>query len=75
MSTQTLFQELPMARKKAGRPVTSDRDDVVIKIDRIVAANLRYVADHQKQSLAEYVSELLRPISEKEVSRIRGEKR
>ena len=36
MARSTL--ELPMARKKIGRPATSTRSDVVVKIDKTVAA-------------------------------------
>jgi hypothetical protein len=50
-----------MAKHKgAGRPATSTRDDVVVKIDRGVAAQARYVADNRKISLAEYLTEALR---------------
>ena len=49
----------PMA-KKAGRPATSTRDDVAVKIDRVLAAKARFVAENRKISLAEYLTEALR---------------
>ncbi len=55
-------------QRKPGRPATSTRDDVAVKIDRAVVAMARFVADNKKprQSLAEYLSEALRPIVSKE---------
>ncbi len=53
--------ERPMARpKKTGRPATSTRDDVVVKIDKQIAAKARYVAATRDMPLAEYLTELLR---------------
>jgi hypothetical protein len=52
----------PMAKKKAGRPATSTRDDVVVKIDRSVVAQARFVAETRKIPLAEYLTEALRVV-------------
>jgi len=56
-------------RKKAGRPATSTRDDVAVKIDRGVKAKAQYVADNRRLALAEYLSEALRPIVGKDFER------
>lgn len=55
--------------KKRGRPATSDRDDVPVKVDRQVAADLRRVAEYRGIHLAEFVTEILRPIAAKEFAR------
>jgi hypothetical protein len=68
MQTSTL--DNPMAApKKAGRPATSTRDDVVVKIDRAVKSKAQYVADNRKVTLAEYLSEALRPVVGKDFDR------
>jgi hypothetical protein len=59
---QSATLDLPMAKKKAGRPATSTRDDVVVKIDRGIVAKARFVAENRKIPLAEYLSEALRSI-------------
>jgi len=67
---QTLTLEPPMAkRRKAGRPATSTRDDVVVKLDRAIVAKARYVAESKRVPLAEYLSEALRPIVGKDFER------
>ena len=47
--------------KPIGRPPKSTRDDVVARIDRVVIAHARFVADSRKIPLAQYLSEVLRP--------------
>jgi hypothetical protein len=59
---QTATLDPPMAKKKAGRPATSTRDDVTVKIDRGIVAKARFVADSRQVPLAEYLSESLRSI-------------
>jgi len=67
---QTAILDAPMAKqRKAGRPATSTRDDVVVKLDRAVAAKARYVAENKRIPLAEYLSEALRPIVGKDFDR------
>jgi hypothetical protein len=66
MQSDLVTVERPMARKKMGRPVTSDRDDVTVKLDRHVAKKLRYVAEDRDIPLAELLTELLRPIADRE---------
>jgi hypothetical protein len=51
-----------MTKKRMGRPKTSTRDDVVARIDRGVIAKARYVAETRRLPLAEYLSEILRPV-------------
>ena len=59
--TTAMLDALMAKTKKAGRPATSNRDDVVVKVDRGVIAKARYVADSRRIPLAEYLSEVLRP--------------
>jgi hypothetical protein len=56
-------------QNKAGRPATSTRDDIAVKIDRGVVAQARYVADSRKIPLAEYLTEALRAIVRKDFDR------
>jgi hypothetical protein len=51
-----------MAKKKMGRPKTSTRDDVSIKYDRVLARRAKAVADGKRISMAEYLSEITRPV-------------
>ena len=48
------------ARAGAGRPKTSTRDDVAVKLDRKLVEKARQVADLRGISLAEYLSEIAR---------------
>ena len=64
----------PMAKKHggersgAGRP-KGERDDIAVKIDRGVAARARFVAETRGLTLAEYLSEAIRPIVERDFSK------
>ncbi|MGZ3388385.1 MAG: hypothetical protein ACXVB2_00125 [Isosphaeraceae bacterium] len=49
-------------RKRAGRPPTSEREDIVVKLNRAVAADARWIAEKRGISMAEYLTEALRPI-------------
>jgi hypothetical protein len=49
-----------MAKKKMGRPKSSERQDVSIKFDKILAAKARQVSLSRGVSMAEYLSELAR---------------
>jgi len=51
-------------RPGAGRP-KSDRDDISVKMDRKVVAKLQYLAKLEGVSLAEYLTELARPIADR----------
>jgi hypothetical protein len=46
------------ARPGAGRPKSSDRDDVTVRLDRAITAKARYVAEIRGVSLAEYLSSI-----------------
>jgi hypothetical protein len=45
---------------KAGRPKSSERDDVTVKIDRGIVSKAKMIASARSVPLAEYLSELLR---------------
>ena len=55
-----------MVRKRTGRPPTSERDDIVVKLDRAVAADARWIAEKRGISMAEYLTEAIRPIIAKD---------
>jgi hypothetical protein len=57
-----------MAKAK-GRPKTSERQDVSIKFDKSLAAMARLVASAKGISIAEYLSELARPLIEKDLAK------
>jgi hypothetical protein len=61
--------------KKRGRPVSSDRDDVVIRVDRQVVKRLRYLADSRGVTVAEMASDFLRPIVDREFDKLMSEER
>ena len=66
--------EHPVARKKIGRPVTSQRKDVTVKIDEEVAITARFVAGRKGITLAEYLSEVVRPVADADFEKITGRK-
>jgi len=51
-----------MGRKKSEKPEELKRDDMVVKLDRVVGADARWVADQRGISLAEYLTEMIRPL-------------
>jgi hypothetical protein len=55
----TTVERNTMAKKKAGRPKTSDRDDVAVKVARATVNKARRVAEHKGITLAELLTELL----------------
>ncbi|MDB5349197.1 MAG: hypothetical protein JWN86_444 [Planctomycetota bacterium] len=55
-------------RSGAGRP-TSGRDDVAVKMDRAIVARGRYVAEIRGLSLAEYLSESVRAVVDRDFER------
>lgn len=63
-------------REGAGRP-RSKRDDVAVKIDRTLVSMAKFVANRRGVTLAEFVTDMLRPGVErewgKEVKKIEGE--
>jgi hypothetical protein len=58
--------EKSMGRKRTGRPPTSERDDIVVKLDRALAAQARYIAETRGISMAEYLTAALQPIVSKD---------
>ena len=54
-----VLERSPMAKAK-GRPRTSQRDDITVKIDRALVGQAKLVATHRGTSVAELLSELLR---------------
>jgi hypothetical protein len=61
----------PMVKKRMGRPPISKRDDIAVKLDRNVAADVRYLAEKSKMSLAEYLTEMIRPMVAQRFQQIR----
>jgi hypothetical protein len=52
--------------KKRGRPKASSRRDAVVKLDGIIVGKAQMVAKSQGISLAEYLSELLRELVDRD---------
>jgi hypothetical protein len=69
-------QGRPVARKSnrgghrpgAGRP-KSGRDDIAVKVDRVVVARAQFVARLRGLTLAEYLSEAARPTVDRDFAR------
>lgn len=55
-------------REGAGRPKSS-RDDMTVKIDRAVVARAHYIARVRGITVAEYLTEALRPIVDRDFHR------
>lgn len=55
--------------KVAKKPKTEGvkRDDTTMKVDRVVAEDARIAASYKGISLSEYVSEVLRPIVQRDI--------
>jgi hypothetical protein len=55
---------------KKGRPkAKSGRDDIAVKIDRIIGDKARFVASRRGTTLAEYLSDLLRSPVERDFAK------
>ena len=61
-------QESSAMTAPRGRPKRSERDDKTVKIDRGVVEKAQLVALRRKVTLAELLSELLRPPDRKGIS-------
>lgn len=61
---------IAMARKKMGRPKTSERQDVSIKFDKTLAGKARLISQGKGVSMAEYLSELARPLIDRDYARL-----
>jgi hypothetical protein len=59
-----------MAKKKMGRPKTSDRQDVSIKFDKTLAGKARLIAQGRGVSMAEYLSEMTRPLIDRDYAKL-----
>lgn len=55
-------------RPGSGRP-KSARDDISVKLDRTVVARGRFVAELRGLTLAEYLTEAIRPIVDRDFAR------
>jgi hypothetical protein len=60
-------------RPGAGRPAKSERDDVAVKLDRAIVAKCRYVAEVRGITLAEYLTEALKPVAERDFAKVTKE--
>lgn len=58
------------AKKRPGRPKTSDRVDGSVKIDRRLLTLAKRIADHEGISVAEMLSEIIRAPIEKRYSKM-----
>lgn len=56
------------SRSGAGRPRT-ERDDMAVKVDRAIVTRAHYVAKARGISLAEYLSDLLLPLVERDFAK------
>jgi hypothetical protein len=59
--------------KKMGRPKSSDRDDVSIKFDRILAGKARLISQGRGVSMAEYLSEMTRTFIDRDYAKLMRE--
>ena len=62
-----------MAKKQMGRPKTSLRGDVSIKFDKILARKAKAISDARGISRAQYLSELARPMIDKDYAKLMRE--
>jgi hypothetical protein len=66
----TVAEPKEMAKKRAGRPKVSTRDDVVIKADRALIAKAKYVAEMRGIPLAEYVTDVMKNQVERDFAKV-----
>lgn len=63
--------EKPVMAKR-GRPKSSERDDVTVKVDRSLVAKAKLIAAHRGTSVAEMFSEMLQnPVDRAYVAMLR----
>jgi hypothetical protein len=62
-----------MEKKRMGRPKTSERRDVSIKFDKVLAGRARLIAKGRGISIAEYLSETFRPIIDRDYVKLMRE--
>jgi hypothetical protein len=71
MSVGLLEREaLGMAAKRKGRPKTSERTDTTVKIDRAIIVKAKMVAAGENRSMADLLSEILRPLIDERFARL-----
>lgn len=59
-----------VAKRRTGRPKSSARKDVSIKFDQGLARKARMIAEATNISMAEYLSELARPLIDRDYARL-----
>jgi hypothetical protein len=62
-----------MAKKKMGRPKSSDRQDVSIKFDKTLAGKARLISQGKGVPMSEYLSELARPLIDRDYAKLMRE--
>lgn len=62
-----------MAKKKTGRPQTSQRQDVSIKFDKTLAGKARLIAQGRGVTMAGYLSEITRAIIDRDYAKLMRE--
>jgi hypothetical protein len=62
-----------MAKKKMGRPRTSGRQDVSIKFDKTLAGKARLISQGRGVSMAEYLTEMTKPIIDRDYAKLMRE--
>lgn len=56
----SLIPEIEPMAKTRGRPKSSERDDITVKIDRTLAGRAKHVAHYRGITVAELLSELVK---------------
>lgn len=68
---ETVLSEAPVAKRK-GRPKTSERDDVAVKLDRAIASMAKVIAASKGIPLAQLLTEIVEgPVSRAYAARMR----
>jgi hypothetical protein len=62
-----------MAKKKMGRPKTSERNDVSIKFDKVLAGKARLIAQGRGVTMAAYLSEMTQSIIDRDYAKLMRE--
>ena len=70
-----LKESISVPRRKKGEESSPPREDIAVKVDRAVIRYARSVASFRDITLAEYLSEVLRPIVTKDFDEMRRPKR
>lgn len=62
--------ETTMAKKRGGRPKTSERQDVSIKFDKTLAGKARLISQGRGISMAEYLEEMTRSLIDRDYAKL-----